>query len=112
MVDTNLMTIKDSAARLGINYSTAKHIIKTHKQEMAKSKGLDEEAKFCEPTDLGRESLPSLGKRLNPLPADTLESSVRSPVTCPRPSSVPYSQSVGQLCPDKLVKSNLSAIPP
>ena len=91
MVDDEHMTIKDSAARLGINYSTAKHIIKTHKQEMAKSTGLKEEAKFDDPTDLGSNALPSLGKRLNPLPAETLESSVRDSVVCPRPSSVPYS---------------------
>jgi len=38
MVEKDLNTIKDAASRLQINYSTAKHIIKTHKKELARQK--------------------------------------------------------------------------
>jgi len=33
LVDKDCMTIKDAASQLKINYSTAKHIIKTFKKE-------------------------------------------------------------------------------
>jgi hypothetical protein len=124
MVNRDQMTIKEAANRLGINYSTAKHIVKSQRFEAPK----EERAQ-----DTGGSNQQPLGafKRSPPLSTHNLESQVRAEHQSPsldqnttklpgplgqllqmelkNKPSVLQSLSVGQLgCPSLLAPTQLS----
>lgn len=93
MVEKDLLTIKDAASRLKINYSTAKHIIKTHKKDVAKGvvvapnsppkidvkDASTQESSSSAAQPIKEQSFfPSAGKRFNPVSVDRLESELRN----------------------------------
>lgn len=70
LVTRDCITIKDAAAKLDINYSTAKHIIKTHSKSCSKRQALVHEALLHENL---QESINCNLKRLAQIPVETLE---------------------------------------
>ena len=71
LVNRDQMTIKEAANRLGINYSTAKHIVKSQRFEAPKEERAQD-------TPGGTTEHPSAFKRSPPLSTHNLESQVRA----------------------------------